>query len=237
MHDVFIGRRYTEYPLMDSERHLAQNGENKKERDVTDPVILINRMREGDTSAFEELAVKYAPLVRKVHSSFENAVCEVGGREAADELMQDLGMALFRSAETYDVTRADVTFGRYAKKCLGNCAISFLRKAKSAKRKQERAVTKLEDKLRSERAGHTFDSYFAEYDVNDKEKLLKDISGVLSSYEFTVFNKYLDGVGASRIADELGCDAKSVNNALFRSRRKVANLLGEKSTEKASEEK
>ena len=86
-------------------------------------------------------------------------------------------------------------------------------------------MIKLENKLRSERPHHTFDTYFADYDQLDRKKILDRISFILSSYEFTVFNKYLDGMSAGEIAAELGTDEKSVNNAVYRSKRKVSGML------------
>ena len=211
--------------LMAEKPKKSDSTEVVSEKNETDPVILIKRMNEGDASAFDEISKKYEPLIKSVCSSFESSIKEAGGNGAVAELRQELDITLYRSANTYDIGRIQVTFGKYAKRCLTNCAISQLRKVRAARRKHERAVIKLENKLRSERPHHTFDTYFADYDQLDRKKILDRISFILSSYEFTVFNKYLDGMSAGEIAAELGTDEKSVNNAVYRSKRKVSGML------------
>lgn len=201
--------------------------ENKKNKELNkDPVVLIKKINDGDSSVFNEIADMYAPLINSVCASFEASVTEAGGNGAVAELRQELSFSLYRAAVTYNIERADtVTFGGYAKKCLINCAVSHLRKTRSAKRKHERAVVKLESKLRSEKAQHTFDTYFGEHDCADRAHLMKRISEVLSKYEYTVFDKYLEGISAGEIARELGTDEKSVNNAVYRSKVKVSEML------------
>lgn len=188
-------------------------------------LALIERMGEGDTSAFDEISEKYSPLVKSVYHSFEPSFTEGGGTEAAAELRQELDIALYRAAKTYDQGKGKVTFGNYAKRCLTNCAISQLRKIRSSKRKHERAIRKLESALSYEKHQHTFDSYFAGYGLIDRETVMLKISEILSSYEYAVFCKYLDGMGAREISRELETDEKSVNNAVYRSKRKVSALM------------
>lgn len=190
-----------------------------------DPAVLIQRIHEGDGVAFDELSENYMPLVNSVCSSFETVIEETEGAGDLSELRQELNFTLYRAAKAYEIDRGHATFGKYAKICLTNCAISYLRKIRSAKKKQEKALRKLENELLSEKHRHTFDTYFNGYDYIDKKEILEKISFVLSSYEFTVFNKYLEGLSAGKIAAELKTSEKSVNNAVYRSKRKVAAVF------------
>lgn len=205
-----------------TEEFNSQNSSNEVKKD---PIALIERLKDGDTSAFDELSKMYAPLVNSVYTSFETTVSETVGVGDVSELSSELSYALYRAATVYDVERGNVTFGRYAKRCLTNCAISYLRKARSAKKKQEKALHKLENELRSARHQHTFDVYFNDCGNMDKNELLQIVSEVLSPYEYEVFNKYLEGMSATTIAAQLNTDAKSVNNAIYRGKRKVAGIL------------
>ena len=65
--------------------------------------------------------------------------------------------------------------------------------------------------------------------VLDKEStdvLYARVMALLSDYERAVFERYLDGEKTGKIAALVGRDAKSVGNAVFRIKRKIAAALG-----------
>ncbi len=212
--------------MLMTDKTNSENKSNFADKKVKqDPDVLIQRIHEGDGTAFDELSENYMPLINSVCSSFETSIEETEGAGDLSELRQELSFTLYRAAKAYEAGKGHATFGKYGKRCLTNCAISYLRKIRSAKKKQEKALRKLENELRCEKHQHTFDTYFNGYGYLDKKEILERISFVLSSYEFTVFNKYLEGLSAGKIAAELETDEKSVNNVVYRSKRKVAAVF------------
>ncbi len=180
-------------------------------------VSLIEETKNGSDDAFEKIVERFEPLTGAVVHRFLPSLKKVGVNSDGD-LRQELSLALYRACATYDTKQEKFTFGIYAKRCLENCAVSFVRKATSRFKKEGKAV----EKLRSE---HTFETFFAgAFAKEDREKVFQVFAGALSSYEYSVFTRYLDGCSASEIATELGKDEKSVNNAVFRSKEKIKDI-------------
>lgn len=182
---------------------------------------LILKTRNGSDDAFEEIVMRFEPLLYSVYNKFMISFEKFSDYSGAD-LKQDLTFALYRACGGYNTEQESVTFGMYAKRCLENCAVSVLRKLQSADKKEKKAVEKL-------RREHTFETMFADYfEIGDKESVLRSLSKDLSSYEYTVFTRYIEGSSAAEIAAELGKDEKSVNNAVYRSKEKVKQIYQSK---------
>ncbi len=179
--------------------------------------LLILNTREGNDEAFEEIMMQFEPLVGGVCNKFKMSF-EKYTDYCDSDLRQDLTLALYRACIGFDTEQEKVTFGMYAKRCLENCAVSVLRKLRSAEKKEKKAVEKL-------RREHTFETMFADFSVSgDKESVMLTLRENLSSYEYTVFSKYVEGYSAAEIASELNKDEKSVNNAVFRSKEKIKRI-------------
>ena len=177
---------------------------------------LLGKIRTNDDSSFEKLAEIYRPLLVSVAASFDATAKEEGLGSVFADLMQELSLALYRAAMTFDVSQDKVTFGNYAKRCLNNCAISALRKSRSAARRE----TKVKDSLKKEHGHGPFAS-----ESTDRAVSLDDAKNILSRYEYEIFSKYVDGESVADIAAELGRSAKSVSNALFRCKSKLKAYL------------
>lgn len=177
-------------------------------------VSLVEKVKKGDDAAFEALAEQYGPLINSVAASFASTAASSGlGRIYAD-LSQELTLTLYKAAVSFDTEQSKVTFGNYAKTCLRNCAVSFLRKMKSAKRRDSRA----KNNIKKERKAYSSVSGSERSDIFSVLKLAKT---VLSAYEYDVFAKYLSGMSVSEIAESVGRSPKSVSNAVFRCKAKV----------------
>lgn len=177
---------------------------------------IILRVKEKDDSAFEELLEKYRPLISSVAASFSASASAVGGADIYKDLVQDLTFALYRAAETFDVTQDGVTFGCYAKRCLHNKAVSVFRKVKSGARRERRVQDTLKIGGVEGRGGLT---------VPEKDDFMKSVDFLLSGFELEVFTLYLEGFRPSEISKRLGKDVKVVNNAVFRSKAKIRRHL------------
>ncbi len=175
---------------------------------------LLDRINHGDEHSFEILIERYRPLLTSVAASFEASAKEEGIFGIYPELYQDLTLSLYRAAVTFDSVQNKVTFGKYAKKCAENCAISALRKYRTAARRDRKVKSNLKKEQKSSR-------FISDLPAADAASLLSQVKDDLSSYEFDVLSKYLDGMKIADIAKETGKSAKSVSNAVFRCKAKV----------------
>lgn len=176
----------------------------------TEILDLIRGVKIGRTSDFELLCAKYKPLINDLAKSFEES-----GAGARSDLSEEAQRALLKAAISFDDTKEGITFGLYAKICMRNALISVKRAEDSRRRKEMRA--KSDSISQGSRA-------LAVFEGADAEAILKRIESALSCYELSVFKEYFSGRSAAETAELLGTDERSVNNAVYRIRRK-AKLL------------
>ena len=181
---------------------------------------LLLKIRNGDETAFESLAEKYKPLILSAATKYEAVSRENGVSGIFADLSQELTLALYRAAKTYNVDQDKVTFGNYAKKCINNCAISFLRKSLSAARRER----KVRNTLKTEQRAH---GLIPDISEKDAKSILDAAAKILSRYEYSIFADYIAGEPVRNIAVKAGRDAKSVSNALFRCKTKIKRYCEE----------
>ena len=191
-------------------------------------VELLNRVKNGDGLAFEELNEKYRTVVEAASISALRSMERGGlaiGSEALDDLKQESSLALYRAAMSYDIEGDGkaVTFGLYAKICVRNALISELRRMGAAKRRADRAARR----LAGERERSVRDNALGVESRIRLEAMLKESRQVLSDYEQNVLSEYINGRSVPEISEELKKSQKSVNNALYRIRTKLRNLAQE----------
>lgn len=179
----------------------------------TELFSLLTRVRNGEDEAFSLLASRFCGMTEGLVRAFSSGSCEADERE----LSQEAGLALYRAARTYKPS-SEVTFGLYARICVRNALISFLRR---------RAVPE----------GVSFCSIDALLLPDEREpigtlveeeqlaELTMRILEVLSPYEQSVFALLVEGEKNGRIAALLGHTEKSVANAVFRIQAKLRVLL------------
>ncbi len=166
-------------------------------------------VQSGDAESFRGLKSKYAPLVMNAVSSFASA------ETSRSELEREAESALLKAAVRFDTKQSKVAFGLYAKICIKNALISFMRKEQTKLRREAKALEAVEvKKSHRERFSYAIES-------RDTEQTVERISGVLSPYEKKVFFEYMSGRSAREIALKVGRSVKSVNNALYRIKEKV----------------
>jgi RNA polymerase sporulation-specific sigma factor len=191
-------------------------------------LALLERVREGDELAFEQLNEKYRTVVESATASAVRSMERSGssaGAESAEDLKQEASLALYRAAKSYDPEGDGkaVTFGLYAKICVKNALISELRRLGAAKRRADRAARRMESNI--EKASR--DNTLSVVSRMRLESLTKESRRVLSGYEQNVLSEYMSGKTVAEISDELNKSQKSVNNALYRIRTKLRNLAQE----------
>jgi RNA polymerase sporulation-specific sigma factor len=185
--------------------------------EIRDTLELISRVRNEDGAAFEALLEKYTPLI-------ESSVKKVLGEELlslyGDDFRQEATVVFYNSILTYDMEQHEVGFGLYAKICIANALISQLRVLK--KRNAERLSETSDDGL------FVNDSEDPSLKILEQESLsslYSVIRGNLSDLEYRIWQLYMSGRTAKEIANVIDKDERSVNNAVYRIRKKLRAKL------------
>ncbi len=173
---------------------------------------LLSQTKAGENDAFSKIAEQYRPLI-------EGSICYFCGKADYDELEQEALIALYRAACTYDFGNSNVSFGLYAKICINNSLISFVKSTKKQDLSNSLVFSEQED----------FDSaHDPSVDYINKESFIsldRYIKEHLSEYEYMVFRLYLEGYRVREIANRLFKTEKSVEGALLRMRIKLRRSL------------
>lgn len=170
---------------------------------------LISSARYGDAEAFETLAKKYELLLDWFISRLDIPHSE------RDDLYQEGLLGLLRAVRTYDSSYS--AFGTYASVCIKNSIISAVRRY----RKQSDNI--LYDDLLVDSA--VSEGFSPESELIDRESvslLYNSFYSVLSEYEISIFNLYMNGLPARDISILLGKEPRSVTNAIYRIKKKLS---------------
>lgn len=173
-----------------------------------DDVRLIEAARSGKESAFDKLADKYDALVMSL-------VVKYAPEGYSDDFKQEALIGLFNAVMRYNTSQQSVTFGLYAKICIENALKSQLREI------NKRVPVEQIDSDTSD-YGDPAESFSEKENLRE---LWKIINENLSDFEKKVWDMYLSGETADSIAKALSKDTKSINNALFRIRKKLRSAL------------
>lgn len=172
----------------------------------------LEAVKNGDKKAFDGLYERFLPLIKKEAAAAVNRSEELKGHY--DEIAQEAVMALYDAATSFCDGKS-VTFGLYAKICIHNRIISYVRRVKAQKRRAERVALVAEESGRGESPEELIEL------VQRNGELNRFLEEALSGYEKKVFSLYLQKKSYVQIAEALGKTEKSVDNALFRVKSKI----------------
>lgn len=178
---------------------------------------LIDLVVSGDSDAFTELVELYNPLLKKLLNSYTT---EEMSKEDVEDLSQEELIAFYRAVINFDKEQSDVEFGLYAKICITNSMISYKRAA--SKKSKEALIG--DDEMNSITDPEGEVSKFFELRESERE-LGEQIEKTLSAYENDVWSYYVNGYSTKEIAIKLNSNEKSIDNAIFRIRKKLRTLL------------
>ena len=180
----------------------------------------------GDSSAENELAIRYLRLVRVCSRPYFLA----GGD--SEDLIQEGMMGLLSAVREYD-PEMGASFKTYAEICVKRRLLCAVRNASRLKHTFLNDGVSLEEILSDESQSHT--AYSVETFSRTPEELvlareskndfLSTYSRLLSRFEVRVLDLYLDGLNYNEIAEACGKSPKSVDNAVQRIRQKLARHL------------
>ncbi|MBQ9735515.1 MAG: sigma-70 family RNA polymerase sigma factor [Clostridia bacterium] len=173
---------------------------------------LLGRVRAGEDEAFCALADAFHPMM-------ESLVCRSSVPSLdEEEQRQEARLALYHAACTYKPDHG-VTFGLYARVCVRNAIVSYLRRHHA--QAQSLSPKTLDELLIVDDT----DPIGTLIEAEALARLQKKIDGVLSPYERSVFEHYVLGERPAAIAARLGKSEKSVSNAIFRMQSKLRCAL------------
>lgn len=170
---------------------------------------LIYLVQSGDSIAFGEIAERYEPLMRSLVSKY--LTNQLFSQCDSDDLYQEAVIALYNATMSFDADQSEVTFGLYAKVCVQNSLNSVCRRRAR--------------QLEADSAQVSVDSVSFDDSGEDARLLLMRIEGLLSPLEVKVFRLFIHGHSHKFIADMLGKPEKSIDNAVYRIRKKLTSML------------
>lgn len=187
------------------------------ETNQTEVLQLILRAKDGDGEAFEELLIRYTPLI---NASVSRCLRDDLYAFYVEDFKQEAILVFYNSIITYDTEQRDVEFGLYARVCISNALVSQLRVLK--KRKAERLSETSDEDLF---VNGEEDPSLRVLEQESLKTLYSVIRSSLSDLEYRVWKMYISGMTARQIAQSIRKDERSVNNAIYRIRKKLRATL------------
>ena len=186
-------------------------------------IALNQRAAWGDSDTEEALVSEYSRLVRACARPYYLA----GGD--SEDLIQEGMLGLLSAVRTFDPSKG-VKFSTYAEFCIKRSIYSAIRSAAGYKHTPLNSYISLESPQLDENNTQSArflrdpeDFVIARESAVEVERLLY---GALSRFESVVLQLYLEGMSYKDMAARLGKSNKSVDNAVQRIRKKLAQILG-----------
>ena len=168
--------------------------------------------RSGNQEAMETLLRRHSGLVR----SCARRYFLIGGE--TEDLIQEGMIGLYRAIESYDGDReGGSSFKNFAYLCISRQILDAVKRASKA------SAEALPLNGGMAESGLSPEELLI---LSDEQKEFRQkMSRVLSDFEFKVMTMYMDGMTCAEICEATGKSAKSVDNALQRSKRKLLGIL------------
>jgi RNA polymerase sporulation-specific sigma factor len=203
----------------------AATSQQKAQRELEDLQLVI-AARNGDGAALDHLIRRYTGFVRLKASSYFLA----GGD--AEDLIQEGLIGLYKAVRDFRHDK-ETSFRSFAELCVTRQIITAIKTATRFKHAPLNTYVSFSHTP----AGHdsegdyTLGDALAGPGVNDPavcvisteelQALVFTLGSGLSSLEADALRLYLDGFSYEQMAEELGCDTKTIDNALQRVKRKI----------------
>ena len=200
---------------------------HKAQREVEDRRLAL-LARNGDLRAQDELIRRYAGFVRLKASSYFLA----GGE--SEDLIQEGLIGLYKAVRDYRPDK-ETSFRSFAELCVTRQIITAIKTATRLKHKalnhyvsfgqtpagqDSESDCTLGDALPGSRVD---DPSLRVISTEELQSLVWCLGTSLSTLESDALRMYLEGSSYEEMAVELGCDTKTIDNALQRVKRKILN--------------
>jgi RNA polymerase sporulation-specific sigma factor len=205
----------------------ATKSPQKAQRELED-LQLVLKARNGDGAALDALIRRYNTFVRLKASSYFLA----GGD--SDDLIQEGLIGLYKAVRDYR-TDKETSFRSFAELCVTRQIITAIKTATRFKHaplntyvsfshtpagQEAESDCTLGDALPGPRVD---DPAICVISTEELQSLVFCLGTGLSSLEADALRLYLEGSSYEEMAEELGCDTKTIDNALQRVKRKILN--------------
>jgi RNA polymerase sporulation-specific sigma factor len=177
---------------------------------------LLDDVKNGKPLSFDAVYSLYLPLIQSATVKLMKAYGISSSEE--DDISQEAALALYKAALAFD-TATGVSFGHYAKICIQNRIISYIRSNKSRGEASDIPYEFYCDTPAGSTPEELFISAEAISELNEK------ISSSLTEFEAAVFRLYLEDLSYEDISHAIGRPKKSVDNAISRIKAKLRKLL------------
>lgn len=176
---------------------------------------LASEVKLGNNAAFEEITNRYKGLIGAIAAKYSAA-----GFEHADFMQEGL-LSLLCACKAYDNRENKASFRNFAGVCISNRFLSVIRSQSTKHTIPSDHIVNIEDVEISDHNRSNPETLMVEQEkVQALRNLIRD---VLSPLEMDVLRLYLSGLAYTQIAGKLSVSQKSVDNALQRIRKKLAN--------------
>ncbi|MDO8209343.1 RNA polymerase sporulation sigma factor SigH [Conexibacter sp. CPCC 206217] len=209
---------------------MARISYNPQGQVQLDDGFLIALAKQGNPDAYDRLVRRYYGFVRLKASSYFLA----GGD--SDDLIQEGLVGLYKAIRDYRTDR-ESSFRNFAELCITRQIITAVKTATRNKHTPLNQYVSFSASPASATGDGdpTLDEVIPGPTVHDPvnqvisseelRALVACLSTVLSDLESRVLSLYLDGHSYEAVGEKLGCDTKTVDNALQRVKRKVGTHL------------
>ena len=189
-----------------------QNSNGNKREQLHSRILAV---RAGDQAAFSALLADYEPLLVAETARHASGL----GSQDVEDLRQCALLALYRAALNFDLSQSEVEFGLYAKICITNALLSQLRVIN-----RYRSEISVSDAQETSEQGE--DPAARVMQEEAAAALYARVRSLLSPYENRVWAFYMAGLPVGEIARRLQKDTHSIENAVYRIRKKLRAALG-----------
>lgn len=181
----------------------------------TQDISLIQKAQNGSTEACAILLTQYTPLIRAMAHKLKSPDMT---QQETNDMIEEGRSAFLKALSTYQTSQEQVSLGLYAKRCIRNRYISFLRR-RNTQKKRDAAV-----EHPPKQADNLTPSALLVSDMQGKSHS-KMLQSLLTPLEFKVYYMRFDmQMKPKDIATSLQVDAKTVYNAICRIKIKVKSL-------------
>lgn len=187
---------------------------------------LVHQAQTGDLDAEEYLIRKYKEMVRTKSQTYF-----IIGADS-DDVVQEGMIGLFKAIQSFRPER-ETGFRTFAELCVTRQIISAIKTASRKKHEPLNKSVSLNKPVNEEEAEITLGELIrASNDTEPEEELLMKVlleeinnSENFSDFELQVWKEYASGKDYKEIAELIGKNAKAVDNAIQRTKKKIIMAL------------
>jgi len=190
---------------------------------------LIEKIREGEEIARENLVIKYIPMVKYIIRNYYSYFLDF------EDLMQEGLIGLLSAIKEYKPDEYDVKFSSFAYICIIRRVYNVIKLTSGNRHRLLNEATSLQTRIGADENREMMDLIadgFSQFDpetVLEKKCVSEGINEVLQNHlsflEHAVIIRVLKGYSASEIHNELGIGLKVIDNARTRVKTKLKRLL------------